>query len=218
MRSTKSYLVTIVLSVGSIFLFTGIVTAQTSPSASVAKEYKRLRDLQIALSKIPMDRQNKEPHRSFLKRNDKDIVYSDPAGEWYVRSNRFWDLAAKNRNLPIADKIAWTAAENSLPGECEGYVNCYVAVIRMTHGEYLKRYPKGAYNKRALQQMIVSLSYIPTNTGSSERKNYDGPTDTPDRAELVKAIQELRRITSKVSQPEKAKALSLLKLIEDAFK
>lgn len=218
MRSTKSHLVTIAFGVAACLLFTGIGSAQTSASTAAAKEYKRLVSLQKALSKIPMDKENKEPHRSFLKRNDKDIVYSDPAGEWYVRSKRFWDLQKKYHTLPIADKIAWTASENSLPGECEGYVNCYIAVIRMTHGEYLKRYPKGAYTKRALQQMIVSLSYIPTNTGSSERKNYDGPTDTPDRAELVNTIQELRRIISKVSQPEKAKALSLLKLIEDAFK
>lgn len=216
MRSTKLHLVKIALSVASIFQLTGNGTAQSSPSAAAAKEYKRLVTLQTALSKIPMTKQDKEPHRSFLKRNDKDIVYSDPAGEWYVRSNRFWDLAAKYRNLPIADKIAWTAADNQLAGECEGYVICYLSVIRMTYGEYLKRFPKGAYGKRALQEMTNSFTRI-ADDASSTKRNYDGP-ESGDQAEFLKATSELRNILTKVPKPEAAKALAKLKLVEGSYK
>ncbi|MBK7391730.1 MAG: hypothetical protein IPI64_00335 [Chloracidobacterium sp.] len=217
MRSNKSFLVTIILGAASILALTGIGTAQSAPSAAAAKEFKRLVNLQTALGKIPMTRQDKEPHRSFLKRNDKDIVYSDPAGEWYVRSSRFWGLAAKYRKLPIADKIAWTAAENQLPGECEGYVICYLSVLRMTYGEYLTRFPRGAYRKRAIQEMIVSFTRIADDAASSKR-NYDGPTESGDKAEFLEAIRALRNILTKVPKPEAARALSKLKQVESSYK
>lgn len=216
MRPNKIHLVRLTFSVLSIFLFTGIGTAQSSPSAAAAREYKRLVNLQTSLGKIPMTKQDKEPHRSFLKRNDKDIVYSEPAGQWYVRSNRFWNLAAKYKNLPIADKIAWAAAENQLPGECEGYVICYFSVIRMTYGEYLKRFPRGAYRKRAIQEMTTSFTRIADDAASTKR-NYDGP-ESGDQAEFLKAISELRNILTKVPKPEASKALAKLKLVEGSYK
>lgn len=198
-------------------LLAGIGAAQTTPLATATKEYNRLQSLSKALKKIPMQRQNKEPHRSFLKRNDKDIAYSDPAGTWFVRSDRFWDLQEKYRKLAIADKIAWTAAENPLPGECEGYVNCYLSVIKMTYGKYLTLYPKGSYSKKAVQKTVSFLKYMADDAASS-KKNYEGPTDASDRAEFTKMINELRSILSKVKQSETAKALSQLKQIEEGFK
>lgn len=216
MRPNKSHLVKLAFSVASIFLLTGIGTAQSSPSAAAAREYKRLVNLQTSLGNIPMTKQDKEPHRSFLKRNDKDIVYSEPAGQWYVRSNRFWNLAAKYKNLLIADKIAWTAAENPLPGECEGYVICYLSVIRMTYGEYLKRFPRGAYGKRAIQEMTISFTRIADDAASTKR-NYDRP-ESRDQAEFLEAISELRNILIKVPNPEASKALAKLKLVEGSYK
>lgn len=69
----------------AIMLLAGFGTAQSSAQAAATKEYKRLVNLQLALRKIPFNKQDKEPHRSFLKRNENDLVYSEPAGEWYVR-------------------------------------------------------------------------------------------------------------------------------------
>lgn len=217
MRTPGSVLTTIVFSLAAMLVLTGMGSAQTAASAAAAKEYKRLQNLQVALMKIPMERQDKEPHRSFLKKNDNDIVYSDPAGIWFVRSVRFWDLETKYHDLPIADKIAWTAAQNTLPGECEGYVNCYLSVVKMTDGEYLTRFPKGAYSKRAVDNMIFSLSRLADDAAASKR-NFDWPTDNADRPEFLKALEELRTILSKVDRPEKATALTKLKLIEAGAK
>ena len=200
-----------------ILLLAGIGMAQTSAQVAATKEYKRLVNLSAALRKIPSEKQNKEPHRSFLKRNDKDIVYSEPAGEWFVRSERFWDLHKKYKTLAIADQIAWTAAENPLPGECEGYLNCHLFNIRSTLGEYLKLYPKGTHSKQAVQKMVEFLAYMADDAASAQ-KNYDGPVDASDRAELAKTINEFRSILAKVSHPETAKALSQLKAIEEGFK
>ena len=210
---SRKLLVHGLLITASIMLLASLSAAQT---AAANKEYKRLVNLQAALRKIPMDRQNKEPHRSFLKRNDKDIVYSDPSGEWYVRSDRFWNLQKKYKTLAIADQIAWTAAENQLPGECEGYVPCYLSVVRMTYAEYLTLYPKGKYSRKAIQETVKSLGYMADDAVSS-KKNYDG-IEAGDDAEFTKAIKDLRGILSKTRHPETARALSQLKQIEEGYK
>lgn len=198
----------------AIFIFTANASAQ---AAAATKEYKRLVNLQAALRKIPLDRQDKEPHRSFIKRNDRDIVFSDPAGEWYVRSERFWNLQKKYKTLAIADQIAWTAAENQLPGECEGYIPCHLSVLRMTYGEYLFLYPNGKYSRKAVQECVKFLGYM-ADDAVSEKKNYDGPTEAGDDIEFAKAIKDLRGILSKTKHPETAKTLSQLKQIEEGYK
>ena len=215
LKKIKNALILTFLITVSVLMLTSITAAQKTSAAS--KEYKRLVALSAALKKIPMDKQDKEPHRSFLKRNDKDIVYSDPSAEWYVRSDRFWDLFKKYESLAIADQIAWTAADNPLPGECEGYVNCYLYNLRSTYGEYLMVKPKGAYSKKAARSIVKYLSYMADDIASA-KKNYDGPTEASDRAEFAKMIEELREILTKVSNPDATTALNQLKLIEDAFK
>ena len=202
------------LASAAILLFAGIGTAQTGAQAAATREYKRLVNLSTALRRIPFNKQDKEPHLSFLRRNEKDLVYSEPAGEWYVRSDRFWALQKKYKKLAIADRIAWTAAENPLPGECEGYVPCYLASISRTHGKYLELYPRGTYSKKAVQRMIKSLQYM-VDDAASRKKNYEGPAE--DDAEFAELIKTLTEILKPVSHPEKKIALSQLKAIEAAY-
>ena len=217
MTSARQFLTSGSMVLALVFLMGGIITAQSAAQSAASKEYRRLVNLSVALRRIPFDKQDKEPYRSFLKRNDKDILYSDPSGEWYVRSDRFWDLRKKYARLAIADRIAWTAAENPLGGECEGYVPCYLASIRRTYGEYLTLYPNGAYSKRALKESIRSLSYM-ADEAVTAKKNFDGPKVASDDAEFRLAIHDLRRIFAKVRHPEKAKALTQLKQIEEGFR
>lgn len=214
MPSPRSILANTLLITLSILLLAGAGIAQT---AAATREYNRLVNLNTALHKIPFGKQDKEPHRSFLKKNDKDIVYSEPAGQWYVRSDRFWDLQKKYRTLAIADKIAWTAAENPLPGECEGFVTCDLYNIRATHGEYLLRYPNGTYSRQALKKMVEYLGSM-AEDASGPNKTDRGPVDSADRAEMAKTIKELRDILAKVSRPERTKVLTYLKQIEEGYK
>ncbi|MFN0141127.1 MAG: hypothetical protein ACKVQW_13695 [Pyrinomonadaceae bacterium] len=199
----------------AILMFAGFGTAQSSTQDAATREYKRLVNLSAVLRKITGNNHDKEPYRSLLKRNDKDIVYSDPSGEWYVVSRRFWDLEKKYRKLAIADRIAWSAAENPLPGECEGYVPCYLGAIRRTHGEYLKRYPRGRYSKKAVGRMIKSLQYL-VDDAASRKKNHDGPAE--DDVEFAELINALVGILKPVPHGEKKIALSHLKTIESAYK
>lgn len=215
MASTRSILANGLLISAAILLLAGIGAAQSSAQAAATREYKRLVNLQTALRKIPFNKQDREPHGSFLKRNEKDLVYSDPAGEWYVRSDRFWALQKKYRKLAIADRIAWSAAETPLPGECEGYVPCYLYAIRRTHGKYLELYPRGTYSKKAVQRIIEPLQYI-VDDAASRKKNYDGPAE--DDAEFAELIKDLMEILRPVPHAEKKRALSQLKTIEAAYK
>lgn len=205
---------------GSAAASTGATPVPT-PAGAKAKaadaEFKRLLRLRTALGKIPPDKLDREPHKSFIKRNEKDIVYSDPAGQWFVRSDLFWALSKKYATLPIADDIAWAAAENPVPGECEGYVNCHVYVVADTYGRYLRSYPDGRSSKKALAKMTEYLGYIADDI-SDKKGNYEGPAEASDRAELAKTIGEMRAVLAGVSHAERAKVISQLDTIGGAFK
>jgi hypothetical protein len=190
----------------------GKVPAKTQAAA----EYKRLLDLQAALKKIPMEKQNREPHKSFLKRNANKIVYSDPSADYYVRSELFWALSKKYKTLPIADDIAWTAAQNMLPGECEGFLTCYMYVLAETEVRYLKLFPNGKYSRRAVQSLIDNLTGTVEDLGKNA--GHTGPEDAAEKAELAKQLRDMRFVLEKVSRPEKAKLLDQIKLIGDAYK
>ncbi len=179
--------------------------ALSGNQTDVAAEFKRLKTLQAALEKIPMEKMETEPHKSFLKKNDKDITYSEPSGQWYVRSERFWDLRNKNSSLPIAEEIAWTAAQNPLPGECEGYINCYVYIVIVTNGRYLSFYPNGKYNKQALTAIVERLKPL-----AADDSQYDSPNEASDRAELQKTLAELRTQISGSNNPDKEKVFALI--------
>lgn len=200
-----------------LYDFLTIVEKQVNNSRQQADlGFKRLLALQAALKKIPMDKQDKEPYKSFVKNKDNVIVYSDPSAEYYVISGLFWDLHEKHKGTPIGEDIAWAAAQNYLPGECEGYVNCYLHSLRVTRGEYLNFYPAGKHSKKALTEIGGFLEPLVADT--SERSVYTGPGDISDRAEFNKMLAEMRAIISKSPYPEKSKPLQQIKVLAEAYR
>jgi hypothetical protein len=185
-------------------------------SSSAELELKRLLALRAALKKIPGGQSERSPYREFLKAQEKSIIYSDPAAEWYVASNLFWDLHKKYAATALADRIAWEAAENPLPGECEGYVNCNLFSERMTNGEYLRLHPNGTHAAQALENLNYFLAVIVD--GIKQKTPNDGPTDVTDRAEFNNLIAELRTIVSRLPSTEKEKTLQHLKQIAEAYR
>jgi Bacterial SH3 domain len=186
--------------------------------ANTAAEFglRRLIALRSALGAIPSGQSNQKIYQDFLKAQDENIVYSDPSGEWYVRAPLFWELHSKYTSTPSGERIAWEAAKNPLPGECEGYVNCYIFLLRMTDGEYLNFYPTGAHSAEALRNITTFLE--PIADDADAKKVYNGPTDVSDRAEFNSLITELRVIISRLPNTEKEKALQQLKKIAEGFK
>lgn len=177
---------------------------------------KRLVALRAALKAIPAGQSNQKVYQDFIKAQDDNIVYSDPTAEWYVRAPLFWDLHSKYTTTAAGEKIAWEGAKNPLPGECEGYVNCHIFLLRMTDGEYLNYYPNSSHSVEALKNITTFLDPIAADTDT--KKVFNGPTDVSDRAEFNSLITELRIIISRLPNPEKERALQQLRKIAEGFK
>ena len=118
--------------------------------ALASLQLARLRALQRSLAAIPFEALEKPPYSEWTKAHAAEIVYSEPAGQWFVRADALWELQQQYHDLAIAERIAWEAAQTPLPGECEGYLPCYMSVETWTNGTYLKLYPRGAHADEAL--------------------------------------------------------------------
>lgn len=178
--------------------------------------WRRLVAMKAALDSIPFERQTQNPYKEYLEKQADEIVYSDPSGKWLVRSELFWTLRDKYKSSPVAEEIAWSAAQNPIPGECEGYINCYLYQMRATDAEYLNFYPNGKYSRQALRNLTDSLEPIAADTG--ENAVYAPATDTSDRADFYRYLTELRAIVSKTPHLEKSKTLAQIKRIAETGK
>lgn len=178
--------------------------------------FKRLRFIAAALKTIPFGKGEQFPSKNFIKANEKDVVYSEPSGEWYVRAESLWDLREKFATTAVAEEIAWTAANTKIPGECEGYINCYLYNIRSADGEYLNLYPNGKYAQQALINIGKYLD--PFIADISEKTVYTPPSDISDRAEFNRFLTELRAIVSKPSNIEKNKVLKQINDLGEGYK
>lgn len=187
-----------------------------SANAQADFNFKRLQALSAALKAIPFGKSDAAPYKDFLKANEKDVVYSEPSGEWYVRSDVFWETHARYKDAPAGEEIAWLAAQTRLPGECEGYVNCYIYLLRVTDGEYLNFYPNGKYARKSVQNIASLLEPIVADLKT--KTVYTAATDISDRAEFNRLLTELRQIISKVPFAEKAKAIQEINQIGEGFR
>lgn len=180
--------------------------------------YKQLIALRQTLKAIPEGKDNENPYKTFLKMNEKSVVFSEPSGEWYIRSEIIWDLQKKHANSPIAEEIAYIGAGNPLPGECEGYINCYLFTLRETDGRYLSLYPNGKRAAESLKNIQNQLDPIVADL--SDKKVYNGPTDVSDRAEFNRLIAEIRTIVSQLflAEFEKQKTIQQLNQIAEGFR
>ena len=62
------------------------------------------------------------------------------------------ELETKYHTLPIADRIAWAAAENPQPHDCEGDEVCHLFVFEGAI-KYLKLHPNGVHADEAVKSL-----------------------------------------------------------------
>lgn len=101
-----------------------------------------------------------EAVRSWVRAHEGLIVYSEPAGQWLVPANVFWDLHDRYRTASYADELAWAAATAGMPGECEGFIGCYLDTMIETYVKYLELYPEGAHVEEAIGRLAEELTAI----------------------------------------------------------
>jgi hypothetical protein len=191
------------------------VTEVKEREALAELELARLVALQRSLANIDMSELEKQPYASWTKTREPQIVYSEPAGQWYVRAELFWELQDKYKDLPAAETIAWEAAQMPLPGECEGYLPCHLYAFTQSEGRYLKLYPRGPHAGDALRNLSEFLDQVVAEQ-NDERPVFEVPQE--DRAELAKTVAELRAQVAPSNHALRARVLEQLDTVAKKYK
>lgn len=158
---------------------------------------------------VPEHLSNKSPYREWLKAHDAEVILNEFAGSYNLRSDLFWNLEKKYHSLPIADRIAWEAAQNPQPSDCEGDEVC--AFFRIEDEiKYLSLYPNGAHASEALRNLTDGLT-----DDVISRANAKGGDQyqVEEQTALRQALASLRLAIAKTSAPEKAGLLKKLERI-----
>src|SRR5256714_8324530 len=178
-------------------------------------EFARLSALERSLSSIPIGEMDKSPYKQWTTARAAEIVYSEPAGQWYVRADLFWDLQKKYADLPVAERIAWAAAETPLPGECGTDLGCTLFYASATHGKYLRLYPRGAHRDAALDALAEVFKAVVEDIRGS---NHVYEVAAEEKADFKKNIATLREQLTPAASPKAAQLLKQLDEIERHFR
>ncbi|HZS09258.1 MAG TPA: SH3 domain-containing protein [Blastocatellia bacterium] len=192
---------------------TRVVTEVTTPAIAAELELSRLVALRRSVSEIPAMKPAQPSQQAWLRAQERQLLYSEPGGQWIVNSELFWNLQRKYRALPIAERIAWEASQNLLPGECETDLPCNFEVIMLREGRYLELYPQGAHAEEALSNLDDLLKTIAEDT--QQKKLYEVARE--DRATFGKNVARLRAVLMKTTGPKKTAVLKSLDQIAQAF-
>ena len=179
--------------------------AASAPAEQSRLALEWLRALRAVLKAIPIE-QVDGPHHAWVKANDELIIYSEPAGEWLIGQDVLDRVYREHATSAAADEIAWLAATNGLPGECEGYIPCYAAGLDLLYGEYLRRQPRGAYRSDAADRVSESLQSIFDHLlkDSARAEYFDAAGDCDD---LLRGARPLRAALAGASAKTAAIAL-----------
>lgn len=123
-------------------------------------ELQRLRTLYAALQTLPFNRNRwSDDQRAWVERRSNGIRYNEPGGHWLIEREVVLDVHDRYQFTLAADDLAWFMVQNGLPGECEGYLVCYLERSDQSEGEYLRRHPDGRYVEEALARAKRVVGY-----------------------------------------------------------
>jgi len=170
--------------------------------ANTRVEFELLKLLALAnwAGIVPNEQKNKSPYREFLAGHKTELIENEFGGGYDLRSETLWNLETKYHTLPIADRIAWEAARNEQPSDCESDQVC---AFFLFDGDikYLNTHPAGAHTSEALQNLNEVLTdeviQAANARGGDKYAVQQG-------AEVRKSIAALRLALAKVSSAEKA--------------
>ena len=158
---------------------------------------------------FPDELSAKSPYREWLKTHAGEVFPDEFAGGYTLRSELLWDLEAKYHALPIADRIAWAAANNPQPSDCEGDEVCHfflgAGVIR-----YLSLHANGAHASQAVKDLTAVLT---DEVIKSANDKGGDKYAVEQRNDLRKLLASLRLAVAKTSVAEKTELLKKLERI-----
>jgi len=183
-------------------------------SESVAVEVKAELELLELLAfqrflseyRSPVTSAEKDPK---IKEYADMMVFCEPAGAFFVRAERFWDLYERNKNTAISDRLAWEAAGQSLPGETEGFLEAIFALRMATVGKYLLAQPSGKHVGEALKDIDEAVP----DTSGREKADFSDRLPEDSEKDATNSLNELRSAVEKVQHKDREKILKKI----DAF-
>ena len=180
---------------------------QPSPALRYEFSLYRILALQLYLNARGYELQEKDiPSHPDLKGWQKNLVYSEPAGQWLVAHTVLWDLHKEAEGSPVADLIAWKAANHMLPGETEGYPPAVMDYMALTMCAYLAAHPDGEHAVDALVSYTATLEPFAADLPGLKEQ-------LPDKEEhdrFIEILQKARTVISGSSQPAKDQAIRLI--------
>ncbi len=169
-------------------------------------ELLRLQALALWGAIVGPDLIEKSPYREWYRAHSAKLVLNEFAGIYNLRTELLWQLETKYHALPVADRIAWAAAQNPQPSDCEGDEVCHLFVVA---GEvkYLGLHPNGAHASEALKNLneLITEEVIRTANGTGGEQY-----DVEERNALRKLLASLREAIAKTSAAEKTEVLKKL--------
>jgi hypothetical protein len=176
-------------------LLTGLIPEVKDPETAAKLKLGRLMCLQRSLAFYP----DAPDFDEWIKENEDYVRYDRVIQQWILKYEVLWSLHDEYRNLPIADDIAWEAANNPLGGECEDEFLCYIRGFNATLVKYLRLHPDGMYVPLALERLI---SFFEECLGEPP-DNYGHESLTELKAELELMREALKLVLeAKGKRPE----------------
>ena len=151
-------------------------------------ELSRWRALAAAAAAIPSTGAKREPYLSWLAARKTDVVFDTPSGRWIVSAPAIWTRHTSLIDTAIADDLAWFAVTTGLPGECEGFLPCYIEARNRQHGEYLRRHPVGHHAVEAVDVVKRTADLLSAPAKPRQGFTFDSNRDC---RELTKSIDSL---------------------------
>ena len=173
-------------------------------------ELLRLQALAVWGASVGEDLIHKSPYREWYRVHKASLITNEFAGIYNVDTELFWKLEAKYHALPVADRIAWAAAQNPQPSDCEGDEVCYMFVVA---GEikYLNLHPNGAHAAEALKNLNELLTEEVINVANGKGGDV---YDVEQRNHLRKLLATLRAALGKTSAAGKSEIVKKLERVK----
>ncbi|HUF48116.1 MAG TPA: SH3 domain-containing protein [Vicinamibacterales bacterium] len=193
-----------------------VLPEYTDPQGRARVELARLRALTAALESIPFTANwRREPYASWLAVREDQVVYDEPGGRWILAGGPIWELHSLNWATQVGDDIAWLAVTNGLPGECEGYLPCYLAIRNFLHGEYLRRAPDGRHAALAVDVVRETADRLSEPIDPRHAWQFDAKADCRD---LTTSVDALAAAIAATRAPARDAALASLGTLRELCK
>jgi hypothetical protein len=181
--------------------------AEAGPAAKPELELLRLLSVRYALDAREVSGQQAPGVDAWAKGLEPLVFHDEISASWLVRADEVWKLHEQHKATPVADRIAWEAAQTPFGGECEGDATCTLGSLDMAEGRYLRASPKGAYVAQALTAIAETAGqpYIVQNAAE---------TPAEYRGDLKKVVTALTAaVAATEPSPAKEKATAALAAI-----